>query len=504
MTSHAVSMISQIPVHLFDVSADTVVYQPNYCDGCTMNTTENHHDVRVHCGKVNGIVDDENKLLALPQCDTKCKGFETFTMTGDMMIKTTPLPQKPRLIENNQLILKGCDDVDSENGKNIDDDLSDAVNLKAMNVETNSKFVVGNGEGGSHTCASTSAPVAYVEDFSDLLSSSTDIEERSSQSGCDKPTRELPVTSVGTFELDEALVTLDKLGSSLIGCKSNNTFNHLLSHTEGSGDEYQNHDVVQDIGCDALSTGDIPELMNTCINRQISVNTGYASCPLIRSSKSHENYLQAEVGFSILPVVMDNDSACSLDAITMQANSFHCFDKKINDFSHIHKHNSMEEQTLTTESMSSVKDREFIPGFVAIQEHRCGEQIYQISEQDMNDVLIDIKGPAMNVEHDQLSCHIHLGSDNLELTNYNDDYDAGYSVYHQPMKGADQPSAARLAKRLFYLEGFCKSDVSRHLSKKYVHSDIAHYTLQNCVLFYASQNYHITYNVSSGISVLFA
>jgi len=36
------------------------------------------------------------------------------------------------------------------------------------------------------------------------------------------------------------------------------------------------------------------------------------------------------------------------------------------------------------------------------------------------------------------------------------------------LKDADRPSAARLAKRLYYLDGFRKSDVSPHLSKKSV------------------------------------
>lgn len=38
--------------------------------------------------------------------------------------------------------------------------------------------------------------------------------------------------------------------------------------------------------------------------------------------------------------------------------------------------------------------------------------------------------------------------------------------FHYSPKAVDMPSACRLAKRLFYLEGFKKSDVSRHLSKK--------------------------------------
>lgn len=40
--------------------------------------------------------------------------------------------------------------------------------------------------------------------------------------------------------------------------------------------------------------------------------------------------------------------------------------------------------------------------------------------------------------------------------------------YHYSPKAVDIPSAVRLAKRLYGLEGFKKSDVSRHLSKKYM------------------------------------
>lgn len=44
------------------------------------------------------------------------------------------------------------------------------------------------------------------------------------------------------------------------------------------------------------------------------------------------------------------------------------------------------------------------------------------------------------------------------------DVDSLHSFHYSP-KAVDLPSAERLAKRLYYLEGFKKSDVSRHLSK---------------------------------------
>jgi PH/SEC7 domain-containing protein len=45
------------------------------------------------------------------------------------------------------------------------------------------------------------------------------------------------------------------------------------------------------------------------------------------------------------------------------------------------------------------------------------------------------------------------------------DVESLHSFHYSP-KGVDLPSAERLAKRLYTLDGFKKSDVSRHLSKK--------------------------------------
>ena len=47
------------------------------------------------------------------------------------------------------------------------------------------------------------------------------------------------------------------------------------------------------------------------------------------------------------------------------------------------------------------------------------------------------------------------------------DIESLHSFHYSP-KAVDIPSAIRLAKRLYMLDGFKKSDVSRHLSKKWV------------------------------------
>lgn len=64
--------------------------------------------------------------------------------------------------------------------------------------------------------------------------------------------------------------------------------------------------------------------------------------------------------------------------------------------------------------------------------------------------------------------NVHNGSD---LSDEGSDVDSLHSYHYSP-KGVDIPSAVRLAKRLYYLDGFKKSDVSRHLSKKYAASHI--------------------------------
>ena len=49
-----------------------------------------------------------------------------------------------------------------------------------------------------------------------------------------------------------------------------------------------------------------------------------------------------------------------------------------------------------------------------------------------------------------------------------DSSDGPHNVYTP--KAVDLPSAQRLAKRLYYLDGFRASDIARHLSKKLVNS----------------------------------
>ena len=59
--------------------------------------------------------------------------------------------------------------------------------------------------------------------------------------------------------------------------------------------------------------------------------------------------------------------------------------------------------------------------------------------------------------------------------------------YHPPLRTVDVPSAERLAKRLYYLDGFKRTDVSRHLGKNNDFSQVVaeeylrHFELGDCI-----------------------
>lgn len=63
--------------------------------------------------------------------------------------------------------------------------------------------------------------------------------------------------------------------------------------------------------------------------------------------------------------------------------------------------------------------------------------------------------------------HLDIRESSPPISDDGSDVDSLHSYHYSP-KAVDIPSAVRLAKRLYGLDGFKKSDVSRHLSKKYV------------------------------------
>lgn len=173
---------------------------------------------------------------------------------------------------------------------------------------------------------------------------------------------------------------------------------------------------------------------------------------LVRASKSQENYFADDFTFVSIDI---DDTAYSLDQIprdvertpTKEDAPFPVFSP----------------ETVSSRSRDIKMDNSekvFMPGFIKLDKSDVRN-----SESDMDSELKGLQGE---------SC------DNSYMEMYDDDTDGDKSEIQEedasgddpnifalpPAKSVDHPSAKRLAKRLFNLDGFRKSDVSRHLSKK--------------------------------------
>lgn len=88
---------------------------------------------------------------------------------------------------------------------------------------------------------------------------------------------------------------------------------------------------------------------------------------------------------------------------------------------------------------------------VEVQTNKLGE----LKTETESHITVDSKSSDLSDELDETT------SEALEK-----EFGQEGFFYQPPVKQIDQPSAQRLAKRLYNLDGFQKSDVSRHLSKK--------------------------------------
>nr|KAG5692677.1 hypothetical protein BaRGS_028477 [Batillaria attramentaria] len=274
--------------------------------------------------------------------------------------------------------------------------------------------------------------------------------------------------------------TLGRLGSSLPGSEPNSA-DTTLQETPSSGDS----GVLQDsIGSDSDSgepkagQGDedaaMQRVMTTSMSDEKIVTSASktdANRPLVRTSKSHENYLQSEAGMALVAIDIDDNMAYSLDTLTYHDSNSDSSNEKVSELAQQARslQNSPEKKAEHV-PVSGVGDREFIPGFISIQDsklakskpkqdHEIGKGRTEAFEQNGG------VSPQSEANSEQNYGSGDNDVDIMQLSIRSDDSDAE-SLYHQPTKSVDQPSAARLAKRLYNLEGFRKSDVSRHLSKK--------------------------------------
>ncbi|PVD39468.1 hypothetical protein C0Q70_02099 [Pomacea canaliculata] len=424
-------------------------------------------DNRVRSNSENGIVADTGKSGLVSPQSAKGKGFETFLMTGDMIIRTTPPHQKSR----------GMEEASSPKSKRIVYDDVEKENM--FSLETSSKVSTPS-HNESQLIPMPKAPVASFEELSDMShsSSSGEFVETIRPHGL-ALTPDSTSLLADTSRLDEAMETLGKLESSLLGseCHSADSTLHEAPSSGDSGVHQDSNSSDSDtaekkLPCSEDMDGMI-RLMTTSMSDEkivTSASKSEATRPLVRTSKSHENYLQSEAGMALVAIDIDDQNfAYSLDTLTYQDTNSDSSNEKVSELPQQSRslQNSPEKK-----SDHVIGEREFIPGFISLEDSK--PQKGRTKQDDESGRRYDENGYGQSGDTSPTSDSNGYGDNGLyadgdvdimQLSMRSDDSDAE-SLYHQPTKGVDQPSAARLAKRLFNLEGFRKSDVSRHLCKK--------------------------------------
>lgn len=209
---------------------------------------------------------------------------------------------------------------------------------------------------------------------------------------------------------------------------------------------------------------------------------------LVRTSKSHENYLQAGTNIALVSIDIDDHLAYSLDTLTYHDSLGSSLDNVTSE--PLQMFRSLDNSPEKKSEKSSSIEHEFLSGFIKLDDSKpvklklnkpwevCDDdrlcqinnsgnfcsnfssptssssQVLHLSRRGNDDDQPDGGSTSIFVPHNY---------EHLRLLGVEMDAD---SLYHQPNKAVDHPSAERLAKRLFLLEGFRKSDVSRHLCKK--------------------------------------
>lgn len=109
-----------------------------------------------------------------------------------------------------------------------------------------------------------------------------------------------------------------------------------------------------------------------------------------------------------------------------------------------------------------IQTKEFIPGFMKVDENTTTEEPTQSLTEDSG---IDVR---LSSELDSDECHTNSQQTSQENSLHNDQQTVEQC---EELHAIDEPSAKRLATRLYQLDGFKLSDVCYYLSKRSVKSE---------------------------------
>ncbi|XP_045213912.1 PH and SEC7 domain-containing protein 1-like isoform X2 [Mercenaria mercenaria] len=460
------------------------------------------------------------------------KGFETFLMTGDMIIKTNPSLKlrkmdgsglerhhsdstsydkntekktfKRSASSPDQTTFTGAtvithDNVTMDNiSKALEDDDENPMNRKESAESGFEEQVIHSDSGTLEKPEKLPNDPTSVSDLSevdsdDLLGNGNMVESQSS-AVCNVSTvstpsdlrSEISVSTVLQQEV-EPLLKEDSSSSSSIDVSSTESFSgeltpeliyeRSLSDSGGMSPIYQ-HDVKNLISCKSAEKILIQKQMRQKIQ----------DCQGVRASKSQEQCVGEDFTFVSIDI---EDTAYSLDQIPMLAEKTPTkdeFEKPVKF--------ELESPTKTKNKNERVPDpnddRIFMPAFVQLDESvkekseissedsskdECSDTFDSDMEKlestdDESDSVRYEDAQEITQELDKVPDYGAQTTDN-KIYSDDDNCDEGEEAMNQddlfvlpPAKSVDQPSAMRLAKRLYNLDGFRKSDVSRHLSKK--------------------------------------
>ena len=233
-------------------------------------------------------------------------------------------------------------------------------------------------------------------------------------------------------------------------------------------------------------------------NRRERVGFDSAAVGVVRSSWSQENYFDdSDVTCVDIDLDDDDDLASSVDAL-------HYHDTAL--AGDTHPHCWTEDDVREADSLGTGKLRSWAP----LKGDEVFEELFESSHSDGNYSPAHVQpaasdfrkraaktyGVGIAIDFDpcedssNTATSLSAATDSQHLTNWNspnsptssssdnfDDLSDDVICFPSSLfsdiatrpssKDVDRPSAARLAKRLYYLQGFRKSDISRHLTKKY-------------------------------------
>ena len=466
-------------------------------NGSVLKDSSSIHSKTRPDNQANGVVDrldqEGNKMVI--ECSglsqPESKGFETFLMTGDMMIRTTSAPKSRNPSTRNTSDSTDTSDTTADDlsigshgnqpgdkGLQEGDFMENAAIMKSNHMSSESGFEDQGQISDSGTLERDKNRTAVNDpsSVSDLSMASTEdiCDMTKSQSSAVSSTS---TTSDVRSDISEQTVIHQNIGSecstdSSSGVTSPEVSNGDLTCTVSDKDETELIDKSQK-----------NRIVSSKSAEKIIITKGSVPAhQAVRSSKSQE--LQTGAEFSMVNIDIDDNYAYSLDLIPQQGSSNSTV--------------SLDGQQTASKSLDNspehvktdkVSDKEFIPGFISFDDSHAKRSKTKewtedgafsnefvnssVSDDRNNSDFMSAKSPRRfqreeGYDQDPLSHASVLSEDGhrSERDSFDPSVDPNLLDYQPPSKSVDQPSAYRLAKRLYNLEGFKKSDVARHLYKK--------------------------------------